>query len=347
MVDEALMLFERFAHPATGYAAINQAVADDLREGLTIDYKVLRHENTLITNGKFPPALRRQLSIYVSGFANVSGGVLVWGVNCPNNKAMSAEPVPDASKLCEHMKGLSLEIVDPPCVIEHRAITAEDGSGFIVTYVPQAIRRPIMATFEKENRYYMRTSDSCIAMSHSFISALMMARTSPKLDLVFQEPDISFDSGGPGSSYREFKAEYRVVTHLKLYNHGPGIARDCAVILHHLSGKCVLRPSDCKQQVLESSDGTPHEGSYILSLHQPNILHPRTGIRIAQVDFLTNELFGSRTIGVEISAEGFSESKEIKVDFGTQLGREKAKDDAAESQHKRIRSSGRSGNRFM
>lgn len=331
--DEALALFERFSHPETGYGAIVQAVADDLREGLSLDYKVLRKNGALVEDGNFPASLRKHLAIYTSGFANVSGGVLVWGVNCPNNNPMSCDPVPNPSKLCEHMKGISHNIVDPPCVLEHRYVAGNDGRGFVVTYIPQAIKRPIMAIFEAENRYYMRTMDSCVAMPHTFVAALMSARTTPAMDINFQEPEVHFSGPstrtGPVTS---FVPEFRIVTHLKLFNHGPGLAKDCAVIVHGLAGNALLRPaSGCLARELESALGSAVEGSWVITFPDGFTLHPGTGFSVGQVDFATKDLAESRTIGVELSAEGFSKTTELTIPFNSKLGLETALNKAHEA----------------
>lgn len=337
MGDDARELFDQYSDPHTGFQAISLAVENDVREGLHIDFKGLKEGGQPILNGRFPQELRTKLAVLISAYANTSGGVIVWGVDCRPKKPMQAEPVPNCEALCEHMKALTQNIVDPITVVEHRLAIGPDGRGFIVTYIPQATRRPIMVVLNKENRYYLRTTDSCEPMHHGVVQALMNGRSSPNLKLVPGAPRARFlGLHEPHPAYSRRTADYEVFVELTLLNSGGAIARECAVLFSALPHNVHVDPlSGCRPPEVVKVE---REGQVVdMTLYRPKddrVFHPGIGMPFLRLGVTRQDLenVGMVWFDAQLVAEGFSQDFVLNVDMANPLDRQKSYDDKLDAE---------------
>lgn len=177
-------------------------------ENLHLDFKLLKDASLSSGDDK------RNLACALSGFANSSGGLIVWGVDARKNSegvdcAVELRPIPQVALLIGRLNALTGDGVDPSVAgVRHRAIETVGGQGFAITLVPESDTGPHMAKLA-ENRYYKRIGDGFYKMEHYDIADMFGQRKKPKL-LVF---------------YRVTGKHSQAQVHLGLRNDGRETAR--------------------------------------------------------------------------------------------------------------------------
>ena len=168
---------------------------------------------------------RKSLACALSGFANSSGGLVVWGVDARKNAngvdcAKSAKEISNVKQLVTRLNELTGEGVVPLVDgVRHRAIPTSGGGGFAVTLVPESVTGPHMAKLG-EDRFYKRSGDSFYRMEHFDISDMFGRRRRPSLRL-----QVRLLGGGGSTSGRGAHETRDVKIVLALENHGRGTAR--------------------------------------------------------------------------------------------------------------------------
>ena len=161
---------------------IEAFVADKREEDLQLEFK------TVSSSGMENRDDRKNFAKALSGFANSSGGLMVWGINARKNErkvdcAVEVKPIEDISlfyaKLNEFTGQFVLPIVDG---VRHRKIKAAGTGGYAVTLIPESYASPHMAK-GGEDRYYKRSGDSFYRMEHYDIEDMFGRRKKPKLIL--------------------------------------------------------------------------------------------------------------------------------------------------------------------
>lgn len=195
---------------------IHEFLDDKQEEHLQLDFKE-------VADSGMDKNDRKVFGKAMSGFANSSGGIIIWGVEaCKQNGeehdvACSLPMVKDATlllnKLNEHTGTLVAPTVEG---VRHEAIIANDkGAGFIKSLIPASLSGPHMSNREKV--YYKRSGDSFYKMEHFDIADMFGKRRSPKLSLKVtpnysQRPEISvflhnYGRGIAHFSYADFNFE--------------------------------------------------------------------------------------------------------------------------------------------
>jgi len=68
---------------------IDQFIADQISEELFVDYKRVTNEGA---NPKLEQSDRENFARAISGFGNAEGGIIVWGVDCRNDRERGDVP---------------------------------------------------------------------------------------------------------------------------------------------------------------------------------------------------------------------------------------------------------------
>jgi hypothetical protein len=171
-----------------GVADVFAFVKDQRREDLTLDFKLAP---SCFANRDD----RKTLAVGIAGFANSSGGLIIWGVDARKDEdgidcAQSAVPVPEPnlfmSRLEEHAGAAASPVV---AGVQHRLIEG-DGGPFAMTLVPESLSGPHMSKLG-EDRYYKRSGDQFRRMEHFDVADMFGRRRKPVLAL-----DLRKESGG-------------------------------------------------------------------------------------------------------------------------------------------------------
>lgn len=207
----------REIYDALDLPTLERWVAEQQQEDLHLDFKLVAGDGELARDD------RKNLMRAVSGFANGDGGLIVWGVDCRKNDdgvdaAKELRPIQNApailSQLRDNPSQLTSPIVDG---VEHRLVPGQqDGSGFLVSYVPASDRGPHMAN---DRHYYKRNGTSFLVMEHFDVADMFGRRQRSDLRLHLgytRVPDAD-------PEHRKFKLQ------AKIRNHGRARAHDFKV----------------------------------------------------------------------------------------------------------------------
>lgn len=148
--------------------------------------------------------LRCQLSEAISGFANSSGGVIIWGVATDNN----SRPGLDILKQVESIGNIRMfaqrvdsaiailalpSVKAPPTKV--LLANPKDTKGVAVTLIPQATGDPVQA-LGSEYPYWLRASDEFVKMPHDVLKRMFSATSGPDLSVSFDSRLVSLQSDG-------------------------------------------------------------------------------------------------------------------------------------------------------
>lgn len=186
-------------------------------ERLRFDYKEKRNRST----AELEDTDRTNLAKAVSGFANSSGGVLIWGIK---DQDLTPKPIANIERFTEILGRLAWQATDPPVRdIEMKWIPADlpdTTSGFALIYIPESALPPhrvILNISEVKNHYYIRTAESFIVAPHVQLEDMFGRRPKPVLSLATR---IEVQENGTKPN---FTFSYSVI--LGIRNEGRGIAK--------------------------------------------------------------------------------------------------------------------------
>jgi hypothetical protein len=129
---------------------------------------------------------KKNLAKAISGFANESGGVLIWGVD---DKTTAPSPIADVSQFVDSILQLSHQVTSPSVSgIDGTYIPANLNaqSGFGVIYIPESELPPhrvILDLPQVKDHYFRRSGSSFSRASHSQLEDMFGRRPRPVLDL--------------------------------------------------------------------------------------------------------------------------------------------------------------------
>lgn len=200
------------------YEDIQAYVEAGQEEHLHLDFKTVKGPSLRSDDDK------RNFAKALSGSANSSGGIIVWGVDARKgadgiDRAREIQPVDPVAQLVSRLNELTGAYVEPIVDgVQHRGLTAGDGTaGVALTFVPESEGGPHMAK-GGEDRFYKRSGDSFYRMEHFDIADMFGRRRRPDLHLVATvRSDGSISSGGT--------TRYLAKVLLSIANQGRGSAR--------------------------------------------------------------------------------------------------------------------------
>lgn len=164
---------------------IENFVKNKQEEHLHLDFKLVNKSDLTHRDDK------KNFAKAMSGFANSSGGIIVWGVDAQKNDeqidcAVELIPINDVKLFLTKLNSLTAEGVSPLVdSIQHKAIAINDGKGYAVTLIPESSAGPHMAKL-RENRYYKRSGDSFRQLEHFDIADMFGRRPHPNLVLNYR-----------------------------------------------------------------------------------------------------------------------------------------------------------------
>jgi hypothetical protein len=230
-------------------------------ENLHLDFKTVANANLRGADDK------RNLAKCLSGFANSSGGIIVWGIDARKNAqgvdcASSAAEIAPLKLFLSRLNELTGEAVSPIIDgVRHKIIESTQDSGFGVTHVPESISGPYMAKLG-EDRYYKRSGDSFYRMEHFDLEDMFGRRQKPHLNTYLRVVPIPED-------YSQEEVQ------ITLENDGRAIAKH--VSLHMQLGNAdITSVGGNIRNVSNLNDGRPTT-SYTNDL---GVIHPN-GVRIS------------------------------------------------------------------
>lgn len=240
------------------WQAVSAFIDQKQEENLHLDFKLVANSELSHKDDK------RNFSKGLSGFANSSGGIIVWGVDARKNAdgvdcATSVAELTNAALMVTRLNSLTGDATSPPVdgVMHKAVINPATGRGVAATLVPENDAGPFMAKLG-EQRYFKRSGDSFYQMEHFDLEDMFGRRRKPKLQLTIEMVHTENEN---------FNAVPRLV------NSGRAIARYAGLVLRFENVEIV--DSGTLQNVTALNDGRP-----IVQYHNDiGVIHPN-GIRI-------------------------------------------------------------------
>lgn len=183
-MSRAHELFERLREG--GCPALDELIADREPESLFLDFKC-SPQNGAARN--LAQDDNKNLSKAISGFANSSGGVIIWGVDCRRDRTTGNEvvqkcPLIDAGGFNTKIQAAVSRTTVPP----HPGIqalffdeTGQSPSGYVVVYVPQSLIGPIRSLVT--DHYHIRTGSDFGFVPHDVLAGMFGRLPQPNVDL--------------------------------------------------------------------------------------------------------------------------------------------------------------------
>jgi hypothetical protein len=196
-------------------ASIERFVAAGQKEDLHLEFKTVKNANLTHADDK------RNLARALSGFANSSGGILIWGIEARKNTdgvdcAIAKSEIEPLPLFISRLNELTGDAVSP--IVEgvmHRSIPVTKTKGYAITLVPESISGPHMAKLG-EDRYYKRSGGSFYRMEHFDLEDMFGRRKKPVLILsarvVRSQDDIAIVLGIRNEGRGSARAPYLAFT---------------------------------------------------------------------------------------------------------------------------------------
>jgi len=182
-MSRARELFDRLRQGGT--TALDALIADREPESLFLDFKRSEDDGK---GGKLANSDNKNLSKAISGFANSSGGVVVWGVDCrrdaSGNEAARPHCVVDAKGFETKLQSAVSRATMPAFSgVEFRAFVQADGNpaGFVAMYVPQSFIGPIRGLVGEQ--YYIRAGSDFVPAPHDVLAGMFGRKPQPQIDI--------------------------------------------------------------------------------------------------------------------------------------------------------------------
>jgi len=272
---------------------------------------------------------KKNLSIALSGFANSSGGVLIFGllaVKADNDEPdiiSKEEPIKDLDRFLPEVQSLIGEAVFPIVdKVQAKAVryAGDLSRGFVLVLIPESDRGPHRAMLKKTSKqYYKRAGDSFYMMEHFDLADMFGKRRRPDLRVRWRLGHISFSLDKP----------YRFAIILGLENTGRGIARYPLLEMRSMSGALLFD---------YGIDGNRHQGLPLLEGDRPgdltlaggvnDVIHPATIKEIVALGFFDATTMPDINFRLTVAAEDLEaqmQQIEIKAETVKKILSEPAK----------------------
>ncbi|MEM6251320.1 MAG: ATP-binding protein [Cyanobacteria bacterium P01_D01_bin.156] len=252
---------------------IEEYIAIGQEENLYIDFKLLNS-----------PSLdrredRKTFAKALSGFANSSGGLIIWGVDARKNEygidcACDGREIQPLSLFISKLNKFTGEFASPIIDgVQHKRISTQDDKGYAVTFVPPSDAGPHMAK-AGEDRYYKRSGDSFYKMEHFDIEDMFGRRKRPLLSLKANIQPGSITTSGN-------QKHYRPNITLIIENIGRGSARSIYIALRFESGHKIRRQTGFILSPLLTVD----KEKICFGGSSDIVVHPGTHINLCNVEY--------------------------------------------------------------
>lgn len=196
-MSRARDLFERLRVGQSD--ALDELIADREPESLFLDFK--RSPNKGVGR-LLSPDDNKNLAKAVSGFANSSGGVLIWGVDCRRDpsgaEVAEKRPLSDAHGFNTKIQSAISRVTIPPHpgveVISFEEPRAGP-AGYVIVHVPQSLIGPTRSV--SSNHYHLRTGSDFGIVPHDVLAGMFGRAPQPSVDLNLLSHPTRLD-GRPG-----------------------------------------------------------------------------------------------------------------------------------------------------
>ena len=189
------------------------------QESFYIDYKEVSSQNG---DNKLSESDRKNYAKAISGFANTSGGILIWGVREDSNN-FSKKKIDNPDNFVKILNNeVSILTLPAQNEVNSFAIKDEENKGFVITEIPKYYFSPVQIISkikDSQYKYFIRSGSSFCPANHDILSGLYNRQRASKI--------INFWTTDDGvKTYNEDDKIINVKFGLNLQNKGLGVLRD-------------------------------------------------------------------------------------------------------------------------
>ena len=158
---------------------IHDFVTNQVAEDIFLEFKTANYPQGVEFD-------KKNFSKCLSGFANSSGGILIWGISAKETKdkpdvANELKPIKDILDFENYLKKNEGNAVIPLIEgIEYRRVFENGQDGYLIVYIPSSGRAPHMGLFAGK-RYFKRSGDSFYMCEHFDIIDMFNRKTTPEV----------------------------------------------------------------------------------------------------------------------------------------------------------------------
>lgn len=219
--SDARRLFDRIVRD--GFKEIDALLKQRRSEQILFDFKVS-------VDGKHPvskltPDGVKALAKNISGFANSSGGLLIWGVEKRDDSPGLYRDIPDVYQFEEDLNRRELGLCEPVVSgIQHLPVPRgpDDPSGIVITYIPKSSTLPHQDT--QSHIYWIRSGSNTSAANDTVVRALIKYKEFPDVAIIAKITHVAAKALDLGS--RELGNERTIRADISLENCGVVAIRD-------------------------------------------------------------------------------------------------------------------------
>ena len=292
-----------------GRAEIQEFVTNREQEDLHLDFKTANSSD--LSDSKD----RKHYAKALSGFANTSGGIIVWGVYAAPNEdkvdcAQELRPIERVSLFHSRLESLTGAWIDPQITgVRHQAIPIEESNdkGYAVSYIPESESGPHMVTLNKEFRYYMRVGESFERMPHSHVADRFFRKRRPKLELYTEISDARIGRRGE-AKFLQFDVIVGIMNRGKATAKYPYLS----INVHEpynvsKSGRLDRHGNDGLRKLRHEHPRAPHR----YAADANDVVHPESYLEVARVRGAIEDLSAGNAKDVIIDYEIMAEDAEF------------------------------------
>jgi hypothetical protein len=230
--NRATELLERFA--SGGEATIDRFIEEQISEELFIDYKRVTNDGA---NPKLEQSDRETFARAIGGFGNSEGGIIIWGVDCRNDRERgdvptTKHPILKVKRFLSYLEGATSGCTLPLHDDVRHCLIERPGSdeGFIVTLISKSMFAPHQCIVGKhKGRYHVRVGSNFEQASHGLLAGMFGKRPAPYIFHMWQlSGGVSPQTYAPVVSHLPTSTPYAFGRFI-LRNHGNTVARDLYV----------------------------------------------------------------------------------------------------------------------
>lgn len=248
---------------------IDDFLTNRQEEHLTLDFKTINRTDLSDKDD------RRNFAKALSGFANSSGGLIIWGVEARKNPqgidcAVGKREITNLRLFLAKLNEFTGNFISP--IVEgvvHKEIKTESDKGYAVTLVPVSSAGPHMAK-AGEDRYYKRSGDGFYRMEHFDLEDMFGRRPHPKLVTRLKK-------GFPIASDPYPKPKWQII--FDIVNAGRGTAKLIALEFVYTMGMSYGSSNFGWNGAFGVFDPETQEGNFIFQLPSDRVLHPTMKIQ--------------------------------------------------------------------
>lgn len=178
---------------------------------------------------------RKAWSKALSGFANITDGLLIWGIDARKtpprdiDAAVGLRLIADPHAFESRLRDWVRDATNSPVMgVEYQSHPGSDGKGFVVCLIPESAHRPHRAEFA-DKHYYYRAGDDFLIAEPGLLRVLFFPQYNYRLKIGLGMSHTVIEAGN-------YRGMSEITCKMSLYNVGTTSLRDVLIVVNENAG---------------------------------------------------------------------------------------------------------------